>query len=135
MEIPRKWVFVVAGVLVDTRGNVLLAQRASGAMAGLWEFPGGKLEQGETPKGALARELKEELGIVVDECALKPLMFVDHAYPNFDLFMPIYSVPTWQGEPAALVHTALVWAEVSALADFAMPAADVPIVARLMEIS
>lgn len=120
---------VSAVILQRKAGEVLIAKRPEGkAMAGLWEFPGGKVEAGESPEAALVRELKEELGITVQEAALTAFMFVSHAYTDFHLLMPTYVCRAWQGAPAALEHVELRWVAPNALAEFAMPAADAPIV-------
>src|SRR5579872_6435638 len=99
-EEERRLVLVVACALIDADRRVLIAQRPAGkAMAGLWEFPGGKVEAGETPESALIRELQEELGIETKEACLAPLSFVSHAYESFHLVMPVYVCRKWQGEP------------------------------------
>ncbi len=121
-------VVVVACVLTDGTGAVLIAQRPEGRpMAGLWEFPGGKLAEGETPEAALVRELREELGIEVAEGDLVPLTFASHAYAEFHLLMPVYGCRHWRGEPAGLEGQALAWVAPSALANYAMPPADEPL--------
>ena len=103
-------VLVVACALIDPDGRVLIAQRPAGkGMAGLWEFPGGKLDPNEAPEAALIRELKEELGIVVKEACLAPFTFASHRYPDFHLLMPLYVCRRWEGTPAALEHSALKW--------------------------
>lgn len=127
--------FVVACALVDADRRVLIAQRPAGkAMAGLWEFPGGKVEAGETPEAALIRELQEELGISTKEACLAPLSFVSHAYESFHLVMPLYVCRKWQGEPAAREHQALKWVRPTALRDYPMPAADEPLIAPLCDL-
>jgi 8-oxo-dGTP diphosphatase len=114
---------------------VLIAQRPAGkAMAGLWEFPGGKLEAGETPEQALIRELQEELGISTKEACLAPLSFVSHDYENFHLVMPLYVCRKWQGEPVAREHQALKWVRPTALRDYPMPPADEPLIAPLCDL-
>lgn len=126
-----KVVTVVAVALVRESGDILLAQRPEGkAMAGLWEFPGGKLEIGETPEQALVRELKEELGITVTTEALKPFTFVSHSYPNFHLLMPLYMCRAWQGELTSREGQAFAWAEPDALKSYPMPEADLPLIAE-----
>lgn len=123
---------VVAAALVDAAGRVLVAQRPPGkSLAGLWEFPGGKIEPGETPVAALVRELAEELGIAVDPAALAPLTFVSHAYPDFHLLMLLYVVRAWTGEPAGQQGQPLRWGTVDELAALPMPPADLPLLAAL----
>jgi 8-oxo-dGTP diphosphatase len=127
-----KIVTVAACALVDTDGRVLLAQRPEGKpMAGLWEFPGGKVEAGETPEQTLIRELEEELGIVVKEACLAPLTFASHSYPEFHLLMPLYICRRWEGIVTAQEGQALKWVRPNKLRDFPMPPADVPLVAHL----
>jgi len=101
-------------------------------MAGLWEFPGGKIEPGERPEQTLIRELKEELGIVVTEPCLAPLTFASHAYPDFHLLMPLFVCRRWSGTPAPLEGQALKWVKPNALRDFPMPPADLPLISHLM---
>ena len=114
---------------------MLIAQRpADKAMPGLWEFPGGKLEAGETPEQALIRELQEELGIQTKEACLAPLSFVSHAYESFHLVMPLYVCRKWQGEPAPKEHQALKWVRPQALRDYPMPPADEPLIAPLCDL-
>ncbi|MDR3474790.1 MAG: 8-oxo-dGTP diphosphatase MutT [Devosia sp.] len=126
---------VVACALVDADRRVLIAQRPAGkAMAGLWEFPGGKLEPGETPEQALIRELQEELGIETKQACLAPLSFVSFAYENFHLVMPVYVCRKWQGEPVPKEHQALKWVRPTALRDYPMPPADEPLIAPLCEL-
>ena len=128
-----KVVLVAACALVDADGRVLLAQRPAGkAMAGLWEFPGGKVEHGERPEQSLIRELKEELGIVVSEACLAPLTFASHSYPDFHLLMPLYVCRRWEGTVTALENQKLAWVKPNRLRDYEMPPADVPLVAHLM---
>ena len=123
---------VVAAALVDGAGRVLLAQRPEGkAMAGLWEFPGGKVETGETPEAALIRELDEELGLDVVAGDLAPLTFVSHGYADFHLVMLLYVCRRWQGVPASGIGQALRWEIPAAMSALPMPAADVPLVAAL----
>ena len=127
-----KLVLVAACALVDTDGRVLLAQRPAGRpMAGLWEFPGGKVEVGERPEETLIRELKEELGIVVNEACLAPLTFASHSYPDFHLLMPLYVCRRWEGTATALEGQALAWVRANRLRDYPMPPADEPLVAHL----
>ena len=128
-----KLVLVAACALVDADGRVLLAQRPAGKpMAGLWEFPGGKVEDGETPEARLIRELKEELGIVVKEACLAPLTFASHAYPDFHLLMPLYVCRRWEGQVTAKEGQNLVWVRPNRLRDYEMPPADVPLISHLM---
>ncbi|MBI1275305.1 NUDIX domain-containing protein [bacterium] len=123
-----KLVIVSAAVLMRVDGHVLVAQRPEGkAMAGLWEFPGGKLEAGESPEAALIRELKEELAIEVCAEDLQPLQFISHSYETFHLLMPTFLCCRWKEEPQALWHTALQWLPVEALAELPMPPADAPL--------
>jgi len=127
-----KIVTVAACALVDPDGRVLLAQRPEGKpMAGLWEFPGGKVEAGETPEQTLIRELQEELGIVVKEACLAPLTFASHGYPEFHLLMPLYVCRRWDGIVTAKEGQALSWVRPNRLRDYPMPPADVPLVAHL----
>ena len=124
-----KIVLVAACALVDADGRVLLAQRPQGkSMAGLWEFPGGKLEPGETPERSLIRELKEELAIDIKEACLAPLTFASHSYPDFHLLMPLFVCRRWDGTVSALEGQQLVWVKPNRLRDYDMPPADVPLV-------
>ena len=128
-----KLVLVAACALVDTDGRVLIAQRPAGkAMAGLWEFPGGKVEAGERPEQTLIRELKEELDIVVNEACLAPLTFASHAYPDFHLLMPLYVCRRWDGTVTALEDQSLAWVRPNRLRDYPMPPADEPLISHLM---
>lgn len=128
-----KIVLVAACALIDADGRVLLAQRPQGKpMAGLWEFPGGKVESGERPEASLIRELKEELGISVKEDCLAPLTFASHAYPDFHLLMPLYVCRRWEGTVTALEGQNLTWVRPNKLRDYDMPPADVPLIAHLM---
>jgi 8-oxo-dGTP diphosphatase len=125
-------VLVAAAALVDTDGRVLLAQRPAGkAMAGLWEFPGGKLKPGETPEAALIRELAEELGIDVHQSCLAPFAFASHAYGDFHLLMPLYVCRRWQGFVIAREGQRFAWVRPERLAEYPMPPADKPLVALL----
>ena len=127
-----KIVLVAACALIDADGRVLLAQRPAGKpMAGLWEFPGGKVETGERPEQTLIRELREELGIVVSEPCLAPLTFASHSYPDFHLLMPLYVCRRWEGTVAPQEGQALVWVMPNRLRDYEMPPADVPLVSHL----
>ena len=128
-----KIVLVAACALVDADGRVLIAQRpADKTMAGLWEFPGGKIEDGEQPEQSLIRELKEELGIVVSEACLAPLTFASHSYPGFHLLMPLYVCRRWEGTVTAREGQRLAWVKPNQLRDYDMPPADVPLVSHLM---
>ena len=128
-------ILVAAVVLVDTDGRVLLAQRPEGKqMAGLWEFPGGKVDPGETPEAALIRELREELGIDVAASCLAPFTFASHAYPDFHLLMPLYVCRKWSGIPSAREGQRLAWIWPARLADYPMPPADTPLVAALRDL-
>ena len=125
-------VLVAACALVDADGRVLLAQRPEGKpMAGLWEFPGGKVEAGERPEETLIRELEEELGIVVKEACLAPLTFASHTYPDFHLLMPLYVCRRWEGTVVAKEGQSLAWVRPNRLREYPMPPADVPLVAHL----
>jgi len=128
-------VLVSAVALVDADGRVLLAQRPAGkAMAGLWEFPGGKVNPGETPERALIRELAEELGIDVEESCLAPFTFASHSYPDFHLLMPLYVCRKWSGIPIAREGQCLTWVRPAQLGDYPMPPADAPLVAMLRDL-
>jgi 8-oxo-dGTP diphosphatase len=131
--VSAKIVLVVACALVDADGRVLLAQRPAGkSMAGLWEFPGGKTENGERPEQTLIRELNEELGIAVKQDCLAPLTFASHSYPDFHLLMPLYVCRRWEGTVAAREGQQLVWVKPNRLRDYPMPPADLPLVSHLM---
>lgn len=128
-------VLVVAAALIDTDGRVLIAQRPEGkALAGLWEFPGGKIEPGERPEQALIRELREELGIEVNAACLAPFVFTSHAYDSFHLLMPLYLLRRWSGTVQRREHAALKWVKPSQLSDYPMPPADEPLVAWLRDL-
>jgi len=127
-----KLVLVAACALVDTDGRVLLAERPAGkSMAGLWEFPGGKIEAGERPEDTLIRELAEELGIVVDQEGCVPLTFASALLGGRHLLLLLYVIRDWQGDPQALEATELAWVTPAAMRDLPMPPADVPLVAML----
>ena len=126
---------VVACALVDADGRVLLSQRPPGkALAGLWEFPGGKLEAGERPEEALTRELREELGVSVEEPCLAPLTFASHAYPEFHLLMPLFVCRRWQGVPEAKEGQRLVWVRPNRMREYPMPEADAPLIPYLQDL-
>ncbi len=119
---------VVAAVLYNAKGEILLARRPEGKqLAGLWEFPGGKLEPGESPEAALVRELQEELFITVNESDLEPLSFASHAYPAFHLVMPLYACHRWVGDVIPREGQAIAWAPPSQLGDYPAPPADIPL--------
>jgi 8-oxo-dGTP diphosphatase len=131
----RKLLLVVAVALVDADGRVLIAQRPEGkTMAGLWEFPGGKVEPGERPEETLIRELKEELGIAVQEPCLAPLTFASHAYDSFHLLMPLYVCRRWDGFVRAQEHRALKWVRPRDLPNYPMPPADAPLIPFLIDL-
>ncbi len=135
MAEDKKILLVVACALVDVDRRVLIAQRpADKALGGMWEFPGGKLEAGESPEAALIRELEEELGISTQTACLAPLAFASHAYDDFHLLMPLYVCRKWQGQPKALEHDALKWVRPQALRDYEMPPADAPLIAHLCDL-
>ena len=130
-----KLVLVVAVALVDPDGRVLVAQRPEGkAMAGLWEFPGGKVAPNETPEAALIRELREELAIETAESCLSPLTFASHAYDDFHLLMPLFVCRKWQGVPTGLEGQALKWVKPVRLRDLPMPPADLPLIPVLRDL-
>jgi 8-oxo-dGTP diphosphatase len=127
---------VAAAVLLDGEGRVLLAQRPEGkSLAGLWEFPGGKIEAGERPEAALARELHEELGIEVSVTDLVPTAFASHAYDDFHILMPLWRTRIWQGDPQPREGQKLTWVNIAALDEYPMPPADIPVVAALKMLS
>ncbi len=130
-----KLLVVAACALIDTDGRVLIAERPAGrTMAGLWEFPGGKVETGERPEDTLIRELKEELDIVVREACLAPLTFASHSYAEFHLLMPLYVCRRWEGTARAVEGQRLAWVKPNRLTDFPMPPADLPLIPHLMEL-
>ena len=142
LELPKpettanaKVVLVAAAALIDSDGRVLIAQRPEGkAMAGLWEFPGGKVNPGETPEFALMRELEEELRIETRPCCLAPAAFASHSYGDFHLLMPLFICRVWKGFPQAKEHKALKWVRPDDLYDYPMPAADIPLISQLKSV-
>ena len=128
-------VLVVAVALIDADGRVLIAQRPEGKkLAGLWEFPGGKVGPDETPEAALVRELREELGLDLSHACLAPLTFASHRYDDFHLLMPLYAARNWKGMAQPREGQELAWVRVERLKDYPMPAADVPLVAALRDL-
>ena len=124
-----KTVMVSAVLLIDADDRILLAQRPKGkSMAGLWEFPGGKVKDGETPEYALIRELNEELGIMTGVDCLQPIVFASHSYDDFHLLMPVFACRTWKGTPKGLEGQALKWVDKGALSSYPMPPADKPLI-------
>jgi len=131
---PVRLVLVAAVALLDPDNRVLLARRPPGKpLAGLWEFPGGKVAPGETPEAALCRELQEELGIDVSDSCLAPFTFASHRYPDFQLLMPLYLCRRWNGTVTPLEGQELTWARPNRLGDYEMPPADKPLVAMLRD--
>ena len=129
-----KTILVSAAALIDPDGRVLLAQRPEGkSMADLWEFPGGKVEPGETPEAALIRELHEELGIETWESCLAPLTFASHSYEDFHLLMPLFACRKWQGIVTGREGQTLAWARPNRLRDYPMPPADLPLIPILRD--
>lgn len=129
-----KTVYVSAIALYDRDGRVLLAQRPQGkAMAGMWEFPGGKVEAGETPEAALFREVKEELGLDLCETCIAPITFVSHRYDTFHLVMMLYACRKWEGIPQSLEGQALTWKYPREMREMPMPPADLPLVMALLD--
>ena len=140
LELPRPEhpglpiILVAAVALIDRDGRILIAQRPEGkSMAGLWEFPGGKVQEGETPEFALMRELEEELGIETRPTCYSPIAFASHAYDDFHLLMPLFACRHWKGMVQAKEHQALKWVRPNDLHDYPMPAADIPLVAALRD--
>ena len=135
MPPPLKTVLVAACALIDVDGRVLIGRRPAGKqLAGLWEFPGGKVEAGETPEACLIRELDEELGIQITHACLAPFVFASHAYDDFHLLMPLYLCRRWEGIAMAREHEALAWVKPAAMGDYPMPPADEPLVAWLRDL-
>ena len=135
MNTPQPVVLVVAVALVDPDGRVLIAQRPEGKnMAGLWEFPGGKVEAGERPEDALIRELAEELDITVKEACLAPFTFASHTYDAFHLLMPLYVCRRWEGTLQSRHHAALKWVRPREMGEYPMPAADLPLIPMLRDL-
>ena len=130
-----KLLFVVACALVDADGRVLISKRPEGkSLAGLWEFPGGKLEPDETPENCLIRELNEELGIMTKAACLAPLTFASHAYESFHLFMPLYVCRRFEGIPHGAEGQEITWVKPGKLRDYPMPAADAPLIPTLIDL-
>lgn len=131
----QRLVLVAACALIDPDGRVLIAQRPPGkGMAGLWEFPGGKVEPGERPEETVIRELQEELGITIMEPCLAPFTFASHTYPDFHLVMPLYVCRRWDGTVSAREHSAVKWVKPRDLTQYEMPPADRPLVAMLRDL-
>jgi 8-oxo-dGTP diphosphatase len=135
MNADLRIVLVAAVALVDPDGRVLLAQRPPGKhLAGMWEFPGGKVHQGESPEAALIRELAEELDIQTDAKCLAPFTFASHAYEDFHLLMPLYICRVWQGIARPMEGQTLAWVRPARLSDYEMPPADIPLIAMLKDL-
>ncbi|MEM1317665.1 MAG: 8-oxo-dGTP diphosphatase MutT [Pseudomonadota bacterium] len=131
----KRLVLVVACALIDADNRILLAQRPEGkSMAGLWEFPGGKVEAGEIPEEALIRELKEELGVETKRACLAPLTFASHEYDDFHLLMPLYICRKWWGQPESREAQTLKWVRPLKLRDYPMPEADLPLISPLQDL-
>jgi 8-oxo-dGTP diphosphatase len=128
-------VLVAAAALIDTDGRVLLARRPEGkAMAGLWEFPGGKVEAGERPEQTVIREFSEELGVTIQEACLAPFAFASHGYDDFHLLMPVFVCRRWDGTPHPKEGQTLAWVHPREMKNYPMPPADVPLVAQLRDL-
>jgi 8-oxo-dGTP diphosphatase len=131
----KRLLLVVACALVDADNRVLLTQRPEGkSLAGLWEFPGGKVEPGETPEAALIRELAEELGITVREPCLAPFVFASHSYDTFHLLMPLFVCRRWEGLVTSREGQATAWVRANRLREYPMPPADEPLIPHLMDL-
>ena len=129
-DIPTVW--VAAAALIDADGRILITQRPKGkSMAGLWEFPGGKIEAGETPEYTLMRELREELAIETRPCCFSALSFASHSYDDFHLMMPLFVCRVWDGIPQGAEGQNIKWVRTNQLYDFPMPAADIPLISAL----
>jgi 8-oxo-dGTP diphosphatase len=134
MTAPLKLLLVAALALIDEDGRVLLTQRPEGkSLAGLWEFPGGKVEPGETPEAALIREIREELGIELRAPCIAPLTFASHTYETFHLLMPLYVCRRWEGEVEPQEGQAIAWVRAAKLRDYPMPPADLPLIPILQD--
>jgi 8-oxo-dGTP diphosphatase len=135
LALGRPLLLVAAAALIDEDGRVLLAKRPDGkSMAGLWEFPGGKVQQGETPEEALVREVREELGVRTSAGCLWPLAFASHGYPDFHLLMPVFGCRVWQGTPEGKEGQELAWVAKGKLKDYPMPPADIALLPTLWEL-
>jgi 8-oxo-dGTP diphosphatase len=138
MQVPPdaiKLVLVAAAALIDTDGRVLLAQRPEGkSMAGMWEFPGGKVESGERPEQTVIREFFEELGVTIQEACLAPFAFASHAYDEFHLLMPVFVCRRWEGIAIPREGQKLAWVHPREMKNYSMPPADVPLVAQLRDL-
>ncbi|MFN3868256.1 MAG: 8-oxo-dGTP diphosphatase MutT [Hyphomicrobiaceae bacterium] len=135
MTNPKRLLIVVAIALIDADNRVLISQRPEGKqLAGLWEFPGGKLDAGETPEAALVRECREELGIEVCQTCLAPLTFASHTYDDFHLLMPLYICRNWEGEIAPQEGQQIAWVRANRLQHYPMPPADVPLLPALRDL-
>lgn len=130
----KRLLLVAAAALVDRDGRILITQRPEGkSLAGLWEFPGGKINDGETPEFALCRELEEELGIEARECCFSPIAFASHAYDDFHLLMPLYACRMWTGTPTSREGQALQWVMPNDLYNYDMPPADLPLIPQIID--
>jgi 8-oxo-dGTP diphosphatase len=129
-----KIVLVAAAALIDKDGRILIAQRPEGkSLAGLWEFPGGKVHDGESPEFALCRELEEELGVEARECCLSPIAFASHSYDDFHLLMPVFVCRMWKGEIHPREGQAVKWVKPADLYDYKMPPADIPLIPQIID--